>query len=423
MKQKIVGLLIAILLFNTLVPNFIFAADDEIKKDTIQDIDKAYSEGDAYDKLYDEGKADVNGETFEVNKTPSLGSVLAGALTGMVNVVPFAISSMMSFVSGYNVPHEFFTIEDLVFGYIPFFDIDFFKIDQENGNKSNNAIKEAVTNWYYAVRNLAIVISLVILVYVAIRMALSVTAYGKSKYKKMLINWFVSFALIFMMNYFVVAALTVSDGLTSILAPHNNSKSFEQDLMQMNLNKMNQYSGWELIVPALTYWVLIFYQFKFFMMYMKRLLSTGFLVLISPLITVSYAIDKIQDNEAQALSTWFKELMTNIFMQPLHALIYIVFMFSAAKIAQVAPLFAVFFLMALSKTEKVVRNSIGIGEVKSIGTMEDTVPFESRGGAAQQRHSEVEAEKKKEKAEKEKKKAEKESEAAKKAWQDMGEDK
>jgi hypothetical protein len=41
----------------------------------------------------------------------------------------------------------------------------------------------------------------------------------------------------------------------------------------------------------------------------------GFLILISPLITISYAIDKMGDGRAQALNNWFKEFIYNVIIQ------------------------------------------------------------------------------------------------------------
>ena len=65
---------------------------------------------------------------------------------------------------------------------------------------------------------------------------------------------------------------------------------------------------------------------------MKRFLMVGFLIVISPLITITYSIDKAGDGKAQAFSTWLKEFMVNILIQPLHALIYLVFVLMAKRL-------------------------------------------------------------------------------------------
>ena len=105
---------------------------------------------------------------------------------------------------------------------------------------------------------------------------------------------------------------------------------------------------------------------------MKRLLSTALLLLISPLISATYCIDKVKDDKAQAYKNWLKEFLVNVFIQPLHAIIYIVFIASAAEIAAAAPLLAILFFGALSRGEKIIKNIFnmrGLSSINSIATL------------------------------------------------------
>ena len=105
---------------------------------------------------------------------------------------------------------------------------------------------------------------------------------------------------------------------------------------------------------------------------MKRLLSTALLLLISPLISATYCIDKVKDDKAQAYKNWLKEFLVNVFIQPLHAIIYIVFIASAAEIAAAAPLLAILFFGALSRGEKIIKNILnmrGLSSINSIATL------------------------------------------------------
>ena len=101
----------------------------------------------------------------------------------------------------------------------------------------------------------------------------------------------------------------------------------------------------------------------------------GFLIVISPLITITYSIDKAGDGKAQAFSIWFNELVTNILIQPLHAIIYLIFVVTANNIAAESPIIALAFLMAMGTVEKTVKTVFnmksitlkGLGEVKFFG--------------------------------------------------------
>ena len=45
---------------------------------------------------------------------------------------------------------------------------------------------------------------------------------------------------------------------------------------------------------------------------MKRSIKMAFLTLMAPLVTLTYAIDKMGDGKAQAFNSWLKELLENI---------------------------------------------------------------------------------------------------------------
>lgn len=52
--------------------------------------------------------------------------------------------------------------------------------------------------------------------------------------------------------------------------------------------------------------------------------------------------------------------MMQIFIQPIHLIIYIIFIYSAGEIAKEVPLLAIFFLIALDNGEKIIRSALKI---------------------------------------------------------------
>lgn len=107
------------------------------------------------------------------------------------------------------------------------------------------------------------------------------------------------------------------------------------------------------------------------MSYFKRLITVGFLILISPLITITYPIDKMGDGKAQAFSVWFHELAINVFIQPIHALIYLIFMYTAGEIAKKSIIVALVFLLALTKVEKIVLYLFNLKNVTSLKPVDE----------------------------------------------------
>jgi len=105
----------------------------------------------------------------------------------------------------------------------------------------------------------------------------------------------------------------------------------------------------------------------------------GFLIVIAPLITITYSIDKVSDDRAQAFSTWFKEFIVNVFVQPVHAIIYLVFIFSAGAIAQSYPLIGLVFLLALGRAEKMVKQIFSLREAASMRSLDNAFKKDQGG--------------------------------------------
>lgn len=126
------------------------------------------------------------------------------------------------------------------------------------------------------------------------------------------------------------------------------------------------------------YLVLTFYQIKFFLLYINRLLSMGFLIVISPIMAATYSINKTKisgkGGKSKIFSQWFREYCVNAALQPLHAAIYLVFIVTANQIFAAAPLLAVLFFATLSRAEKIVKNILGMRKMSSIHSMSSYMP-------------------------------------------------
>ena len=63
---------------------------------------------------------------------------------------------------------------------------------------------------------------------------------------------------------------------------------------------------------AIAFCILVGITLSFLFFYIKRMLTLAFLVIISPIVTITYAIDKMGDNQSQALNKWVKEFLSLI---------------------------------------------------------------------------------------------------------------
>ena len=93
------------------------------------------------------------------------------------------------------------------------------------------------------------------------------------------------------------------------------------------------------------------------------------MTVIAPLVCITFPIDSISDVKAQGFNNWFKELLINIFIQPIHLIIYSVIIVCAKEIIVLAPVLAILFFVGLSRAEKVVKNVLGIRDRTSISSL------------------------------------------------------
>ena len=103
---------------------------------------------------------------------------------------------------------------------------------------------------------------------------------------------------------------------------------------------------------------------------------TGLLIVVSPLIIVTYSIDKAGDGKAQVFSSWLKEYSVNMLIQPLHALIYAIFVLTANGIAYRAPLVAIALLLSIGSVERMVKV---VFDMKGLTTLKGVDKFLKKG--------------------------------------------
>ena len=86
----------------------------------------------------------------------------------------------------------------------------------------------------------------------------------------------------------------------------------------------------------------------------------AFFTMIAPLVALTYPLDKIKDGKAQAFNYWFKEYMFYALLQPMHMLLYTVFVSSALSVAANNLLYAIVALAFIVPAEKIVKQMFGI---------------------------------------------------------------
>ena len=216
-------------------------------------------------------------------------------------------------------------------------DINFFKISDAD-NEGIRKMREGIAAWYHVVQAISASAMLAVLIYVGIRMALSTLAEDKAKYKKMLADWVVGVVLLFSMHWIIIATVYANDAIVESLEAmfrglEDETSHLAISYLVENLAIMSVLSVGLVSFSAMMVFVMVVFQTIMFLLgYITRMIKLAFLIIISPLIVITYAIDRMGDGKAQAFNAWLKEYVFTILIQPFHCIIYFAFGSVAMKL-------------------------------------------------------------------------------------------
>ena len=288
----------------------------------------------------------------------------------------------------YDVATIKLTPAEIFSGNVAALDANFFETDADYSGRLGGEersivsdLKDVVAGWYVAIRNIAIVGLLSILIYLGIRMIITSSVGEKAKYKQLFVDWIIALCLIFFLHYIMSFTMTITEAVTDMFSRDSNADgTIDQAIIQLtdthdnNINDRRFYSNLVNVVriktqlPSFTskmgygilYIMLTVLTAYYVFIYLKRLLMLAFLTLIAPFVSFTYPLDKLKDGHAQAFNFWFKEYVFYAMLQPLHMLLYTIFITSALEIAVNNMLYAVVVMACMTQAEKIVKQMFNI---------------------------------------------------------------
>lgn len=317
---------------------------------------------------------------------------------------------------------EVVTIDKLVFNKVDKVSIDYWNYTNSNATEISTPIKNymaiPVQKWYKVFNRIAIMVYMIVLVYIGIAIMLSSTGEKRARYKELTMTWVIGIAILFLFPYVMKYTIKLNDALTNMIANVSTSFGFTQqegtggDLGQLGfLDVAYEYGKPEFskhlgnskdiitftrnvaigvkddgsgnkktnanIALALVYDVLIGQTLVILIMYYKRAFMMAFLIVIFPLVAMSYVIDKIGDGKSQSFGLWFKEFLVNVVVQTFHAIVYVLITGGGIKsyIDSSGGNFIFMFLcvLFLFEGEKILRGIFGIqSQANTIGDLAAT---------------------------------------------------
>lgn len=325
-------------------------------------------------KYPDMGYNASTGTTVEINAEKLDKGWINGIFSWVSGVFGGGASSVNA--DNYGIPVIQYTPEKIFSNKVPALNVNFINPEEydDDGMQEKNIasqIQPTIASWYVALRNLATVGLLSVLLYIGIRIIISSTASDKAKYKQMLMDWLIALCILFFLHYVMAFMLEVTETIIDGLEINNQiavnvtgtggGVSFNTDLTGLCRFQVQYASLGTRAIYLIMYMGLVICTVMFTWTYVKRVVTMAFLTLMAPMVALTYPIDKIRDGKAQAFNSWFKEYLFNLLIQPFHLLMYAAFLGSSMNIATANPIFAIMFLAFLIPAEKLLRKFFGIG--------------------------------------------------------------
>ena len=335
-----------------------------------------------------EGTVEIEGYTKEIGTTQSTVGAILGKIISPVVAVTDTASTLVavSAVEGGYYRQDSdnsaaktgtFSVGSIIFGEFLIFDAGITKTSTSlNPDITPSAlakifddVKEVCAGLFQIIRAVSMGLFIVLILVTVVRLSLSNVAEDRAKFKALMLDWVIGLIFSFFAKYVFLILNSISDLIMETLwsvrlgiESSGNFRSFEIQVYDDIWQVMTQSGGMQFFAFAILYILLAVVTIKFAIKYLLRVFKILFLVVISPVVGVIYTFQRAGDKGDNAIISWFKSYATQLFMQPIHAIVYLIFMFSASEIAINAPFLGIAFLWALERAEKIIKAIFGLNE-------------------------------------------------------------
>lgn len=237
--------------------------------------------------------------------------------------------------------------------------------------KLSDFLRDTISTWYYYVKNVCIAVMIVVLIILGVKAAISDIAEDKADFKRLIKYWVIGLIFLIMLEEIIYAIIYIEQYIVERLKElgmtivGGNTTEQEISLYDSARTKAYEIKFTSGMLGTFMYMILVYYTFKFFVIYVKRYINVMILILISPIVAVVYTYRKVFDGKSGVMGKWFKELIYNVYIQVIHAGVYSVVVGFALNLSEDALsfigailTFVAFF--AMSKFDSMIRKMFNL---------------------------------------------------------------
>ena len=297
------------------------------------------------------------------------------------------------------------TIDSIVFNEYLLTRIDYFRtgvtVDSSEANTFTITLKSFVSNLYVTLVAVVTVIYIFILVYVGVRVVMTSVADQQAKYKQMLSSWAIGLLLLFTFHYILSYVVEINDLSVNFIRTNFASNQEANENIATLMDKLkkegvettykkltqkgketvgneaakidnlpNTSEYFELytsvnIVKAIVWIALLSKTILIAILYIKRLIMITFLILIFPFITIAYVLDRVKEGKSKVFDTWFRAFFTNVFINLLHAITFVVVVQMALRAEDWGWILPVVAILVFDKLADQISSLLGISDANA----------------------------------------------------------
>lgn len=313
------------------------------------------------------------------NKKIILGILFIATFLTILSTRVYAISQAGEDINGQSdaVTKVPYTIEDLIFNRIPAFDINVFS-DKAGGKTVEEGsviyiIRNTIKIWYYSMRNVALVFTIFMIVFLGVKIAISTVANDKAKYKQTIVECLKAIVLIMVIHYLMIFIISLNETFTGLLQNVYGTENSIYLTIKTRAYDVRFSIG---IPAAIMYLALVIFFIRFVYVYFKREYTVLLLIVMAPLIVIKYLWDNINGKGDVIINNWINDFISATFIQTIHALLYTILMGIAVKLATTnisGFILALIFINFIIKSGDIIESMFSfrggksnfIGDVKS----------------------------------------------------------
>ena len=198
-----------------------------------------------------------------------------------------------------------------------------------SGDTLGKLMRKTVSDWYRFILKICMIVYSIGYLIIILKLLADRTPERLKIVKESLFRFVIMFFVIYGLHYIMIMIMNLnSEGieLAKVVGERFsgiNMETDEYDLYQTALSKAYELSSVPGFIGLIMYLLLVYYTYKFVIVYAKRFINVIGLILLAPIIFVVSTIKKIVTGVSDGkIGKWFKEFIFNIVIQTLHAIFY-----------------------------------------------------------------------------------------------------